>query len=355
MPIDIKDIDDRSSMTMCSTASQEEANAGPSRWRRIRKWCLRVALLCADEVDKASVTSIEKKDGLYTPEEKPRGLNCIRTHVGEWNKQCIAKVRDWLLDARSASNQDIATEGLMQDSETDLDFEILTLSSECGSPITPTGLLMTQWEMVEVIQAVEDDGSDNSLRRMVARPPQLDTLSEVDEDIDEDIDAQEFSYPVIDFKERELGILYEEEEDGYDADNDDSGYTEDWGQDTSFESNVEPESMYSDNDYDDEIPPELAHVLQQISPSKQPWIRKRCRSAPSILNSQTFATPPATPPRPTRAATPSTPETVSSDVSMMDTSVESSFEALRRFWEERCEADSSFGSISSGSSAYFAP
>lgn len=388
MPPDINTVDsDTTSVTTCSVPSQEETYAAPSRWRRSRQWCKRLARSCTRRDINTDMTS-SKTSQSSTSTRNIQNTFCwkgrLRTLFPERLGIRRRKTRERFRDDTSSAASEVHSFDQLATSEPDLDFEMLTASSECESPITPSQLCTPSWEMAEVMDAVDAGEADSSTpKKQVAQAPQLDTLAEVDE---EEYDGDdENSYPVISFKKRDrlLSVVYEEGE--YDADEsnelepgdlddtlDNIGNTAQPEQEEEDGSETESgyESEYIGSDYDDHIPPELEAVLQQISPSKQPWIRKRCRSAPAlqpptqglqcrkrcrsapgILCTKTFVTPPSTPTRTVSQASSdwSSPATRSDDW-MMNTPPQSSFEAARRFWVERCEADNSFGSIGSNSS-----
>lgn len=389
MPPDINSLDsDTTSITMCSVPSREETYAAPSRWRRSRQWCKRLARSCTRRdvnTDMISSKTSQSSTSTRKIQNTFRWKGRLRALFPERLGTRRRKTRERFRDDMSSAASEVDSVDQLSTSEPDLDFEVLTASSECESPITPSQLCTPSWEMVEVFDAVDAGEADGSTpKKQVAQAPQLDTLVEVDE---EEYDGDdETSYPVIDFKKRErlLSVVYEESE--YDADEsnelepgdlddtlDSIGNTaqqEQQVEEGSSETGSEYEDEYLGSDYDDHIPPELEVVLQQISPSKQPWIRKRCRSAPAlqsssnqpcirkrrrsapgILCTKTIVTPPSTPPwKFTQVSSEWGSPATRSDDWMMNTPAQSSFEAARRFWVERCEADNSFGSIGSNSS-----
>lgn len=360
MLIDIKNIDSdtSSSMTMYEIPSREEVYSAPcGRWSRARKWCKRLARSCSrgDKhrttafFNSPRMTSSHEKKTSNSTQSKPHWTQRFASGVMSAR---LAKIRSWLHHASSSTDWELESAGLMKAGELELEYDILTASSECGSPITPMPLLMTRWEMDAVIEAVEADGACDTPRKAVARPPALITVTETDEGEDE---QEDFSYPVVDFKKRDrlLSVVYEDDECA-EYDGDVSGPAEPWELDDTFSSF----GFDSPGDLsDDEIPPALMALTQDFSPSKRPWIRARCKSAPAALPSQTPASPPPTPPKRAHHSTPAAPVTAGASTPgllVLDTSADSSFEALRRFWAERCEADSSFGSSSSASFRAFA-
>lgn len=291
MPFDSEPFDgDTSSMTtMLSIAIREDDQPGPSRWHQLGRWCKQIIVTCTESPNDRNQAAIMTEKDADRPEfttSRTRWRKWIWKRVSGWKEKRLMTVCDQSPVADSASDSESergVARQLRKHVEADIDFDILTASSMCGIPITPTQLLMTQWEMEEILQAVEeDDSADSPPKRTVAQAPQLNTLSEIDEN---SIDEENFNFPSIGFQHRDLSIVYEEEE-GYDGDDDDSDHSEPWDEDTSYKTCHSNgfESMYSNSDYDDEVPPKLAHVLQQMSPSKQPWIRKRCSSpAPSAF------------------------------------------------------------------------
>lgn len=383
-----------SSATLCSISSQEELNTQTRRPRRtIRTWINRWTPSCTQPFDLAigsaasdnrSAVDLEAEK----PQIRPRWTQCLRVFFFRQRRRHLAKTSNKLKRPRRARSDDwetaectppaADTEGIQ-----DVEDTGFTLVDSATTPIE--SMSTTCWEMAEVIRAVEtDDASeecDTSPSRSRSQPPQLDTVSEADETWEE-IECDEApSKPleqviIVKGRVRLLSILWEDDE--YDPEDNDGGPGGGQPDASELDSFVifEPDSDEREAFDDDEVPAALASQLSHSAPPT--WQRKRVHSAPAILPSQTLSLPPSTPPQaaPTsrtstppalstppntplrrscnpRSCTPPTPGTPLPETSLeWDTSSESTFEALRRLWTERCEADSSLGSVSSRDVSY---
>lgn len=366
-----------STTTVYSIPSWEEPRSDRGNvWQRVAKQCRRLARLCirgdynvtAHHSKRLPTSNVIATDDEKATQHKRRFCEQFRSSSGS-GKGRLTSLRNKLQRHRQRQEPLLTDDshvlsGLFRTSEETEGSESMsdadTTLSEVDSPWTPTQhLSVSRWEMEDVIQAVESedavdaeiDPEDRAPWRTRSQSPELPIVAEIIEAEAEIIEGEDpdWSEAIVTLRNsiRSLSVVYEEDES---EDGDDSFDCISPGLDLttdSFDTELERAELS-----DDEIPPALAAITRQLSPSpSHPRRLKRSHSAPAMLPSQTLASM-SPPPTSSAQSTESPAQSDSSDHEppSCDTSTESSFEALRRFWSERCEADTSLSSFTSSSS-----